>query len=70
MSRYLVQRLLGMAVVMFIVVTVVFLIVRVTPGDPAAIMLGPDATAAEVAALRDELGLNQPILVQYGLYLG
>ena len=70
MSRYLVQRLLGMAVGMFIVVTVVFLIVRVTPGDPAAIMLGPDATAAEVAALRDELGLNQPILVQYVLYLG
>ena len=55
---------------MFIVVTVVFLIVRVTPGDPAAIMLGPDATAAEVAALRDSLGLNQPILVQYVLYFG
>ena len=70
MSKYLVQRLLGMAAVMFIVVTVVFLIVRVTPGDPAAIMLGPDATAAEVAALREQLGLNQPIVVQYVLYLG
>ena len=43
-----------MAAVMFIVVTVVFLIVRVTPGDPAAVMLGPDATAAEVAALREQ----------------
>lgn len=70
MSRYILQRLLGMAVVMFIVVTVVFLIVRVTPGDPAAIMLGPDATAAEVASLRERLGLNQPILVQYVFYLG
>jgi peptide/nickel transport system permease protein len=59
-----------MAVVMFIVLTVVFLIVRVTPGDPAAIMLGPDATAAEVTALRERLGLNQPIIVQYALYLG
>ena len=59
-----------MAVVMFIVLTVVFLIVRVTPGDPAAIMLGPDATASEVTALRERLGLNQPIIVQYVLYLG
>ena len=54
MSRYILQRLLGMAAVMFIVVTVVFVIVRVTPGDPAAVMLGPDATAAEVAALREQ----------------
>jgi peptide/nickel transport system permease protein len=59
-----------MAAVMFIVLTVVFLIVRVTPGDPAAIMLGPDATAAEVTALRERLGLNQPIIVQFVLYLG
>lgn len=70
MSRYVLQRLIGMAAVMFIVVTIVFLIVRVTPGDPAAVMLGPDATEADVAALRERLGLDQPILVQYVLYLG
>lgn len=44
MIRYILQRIAGMIVVMFIVVTVVFVIVRVTPGDPAAVMLGPDAT--------------------------
>jgi peptide/nickel transport system permease protein len=70
MSRYVLQRLLGMAAVMFLVVTIVFVIVRVTPGDPAAVMLGPDATAADVAALRERLGLDRPILVQYVLYLG
>ena len=70
MSRYILQRLIGMAAVMFLVVTIVFVIVRVTPGDPAAVMLGPDATAADVAALRERLGLDRPILVQYALYLG
>ena len=50
MTRYVLMRLFGMAVVMFLVLTIVFLIVRVTPGDPAAIMLGPDATAAALRA--------------------
>jgi len=68
-TRYLVARLAGMAVVMFVVATIVFIIVRVVPGDPAAIMLGPDATAADVAALRERLGLNQPLPVQYVIFL-
>ena len=46
MSRYVLQRFAGMLVVMFVVVTIVFFIVRLAPGDPAAVMLGPDATAA------------------------
>ncbi len=70
MSKYILQRLLGMAAVMFIVVTIVFVIVRVTPGDPAAVMLGPDATQEDIAALRERLGLNRPILTQYVLYFG
>jgi peptide/nickel transport system permease protein len=69
MTRYLVARFAGMAVVMFVVATIVFIIVRVVPGDPAAIMLGPDATAADVAALRERLGLNQPLPVQYVIFL-
>lgn len=44
MIRYILQRFFGMIVVMFLVVTIVFVIVRVTPGDPAPVMLGPDAT--------------------------
>ncbi len=69
MIRYVFQRLLGMIVVMMLVVTIVFVIVRVTPGDPAAVMLGPDATAQDIADLRTRLGLDQPILVQYGSYV-
>jgi peptide/nickel transport system permease protein len=69
MTRYILQRLLGMVVVMFVVVTIVFIIVRVAPGDPAAVMLGPDATTADIAALRARLGLDQPLPVQYALFL-
>src|SRR6478609_8182300 len=70
MIRYILQRLAGMIVVMFLVVTIVFVIVRVTPGDPAAVMLGPDATAQDVADLRTRLGLDRSILSQYVLYVG
>nr|WP_185985398.1 ABC transporter permease [Aureimonas mangrovi] len=63
------KRVAGMAVVLALVVTVVFVIVRVTPGDPAAVMLGSDATPADIAALRARLGLDAPILVQYGRFV-
>lgn len=59
-----------MIVVMFLVVTIVFVIVRVTPGDPAAVMLGPEATDADIAQLRAQLGLDQPLVVQYIYYIG
>jgi peptide/nickel transport system permease protein len=70
MIRYIFQRLLGMIVVMFLVVTIVFVIVRVTPGDPAAVMLGPDATAQDIADLRTQLGLDRSLGVQYLYYMG
>ncbi|MBS7699318.1 MULTISPECIES: ABC transporter permease [unclassified Chelatococcus] len=69
MVGYILNRFVGMIVVMFIVATVVFVIVRVTPGDPAAVMLGPDATAADIAALRTQLGLDRPLLIQYLSFL-
>jgi len=69
MRQYVFRRLGGMAIVMFVVATIVFVIVRVIPGDPAAIMLGPDATGADIAALRERLGLNQPLPVQYAIFL-
>jgi peptide/nickel transport system permease protein len=55
---------------MFIVVTVVILIVRLAPGDPAAVMLGPEATPEDIVALRQEWGLDQPLFVQYVQALG
>lgn len=70
MTRYVIRRFLGMIAVMFTVVTIVFVIVRVAPGDPAAVMLGPDATAADIAALREQLGLNRPLILQYLYFLG
>ncbi|MFQ0812571.1 peptide ABC transporter [Brucella anthropi] len=70
MLRYILQRFVGMAVVMFLVVTIVFVIVRVTPGDPAAVMLGPDASAQDIADLRARLGLDQSLVIQYFYYIG
>jgi len=58
-----------MAVVMAIVISLVFLIVHITPGDPAAVMLGPDATGADIAALRDQMGLNAPLWQQFFHYI-
>jgi peptide/nickel transport system permease protein len=69
MSTFIFKRFIGMLVVMFLVVTIVFIIVRVAPGDPAAVMLGPDATVADIAALRHQLGLDQSLPVQYGLFV-
>lgn len=51
-------------------VSLTFVILRLAPGDQATIQLGPDATAEAVAALREELGLNRPIVLQYLDYLG
>ena len=65
----LLHRLGGMAVVLALVVTVVFIIVRVTPGDPAAVMLGSDATPEDIAQLRTKLGLDAPLIVQYGQFV-
>jgi peptide/nickel transport system permease protein len=70
MVRYILQRLAGMVVVMFLVVTIVFVILRVTPGDPAAVMLGPDANPQDIEALRSRLGLDRNLLVQYVFYFG
>jgi peptide/nickel transport system permease protein len=69
MLRSALNRLLGMAIVMTLVVTIVFIIVRVTPGDPAAIMLGPDATADDIRSLRERLGLNASLIEQFVGYV-
>lgn len=70
MARYIFKRLIGMMIVIFIVLTIAFIIVRLAPGDPAALMLGPEATAEDAAALRQRLGLDRPILVQYLSFVG
>jgi len=63
------RRLGGLLVVMFLVATMVFFLTRLAPGDPAALMLGDQATAEDIARLRQTYGLDRPILVQFGLWL-
>jgi peptide/nickel transport system permease protein len=65
MLAYILKRLIGMLVVLAIVMIVVFLLVRVAPGDPAAVMLGSDATPEDIARLRDQLGLNDSLPHQF-----
>jgi len=69
MAFYILRRTLGMFVVIFLVVTMVFIIVRVMPGDPAVVMLGPEATPDDIKELRKEWGLDRPIYTQYLFFL-
>jgi len=70
MPAYLVQRLGSALLVMFGVVSLVFLLIHLIPGDPIEVMLGESASGADREALRAALGLNQPLPVQYLDYLG
>jgi len=67
--RFLLQRSIHSAVVLFGALTLVFFIVRLVPSDPVRIMAGPDASPKEIQATREALGFNRPIYVQYGIYL-
>lgn len=68
MNRIL-QRLAQSVLTVFGALTIVFLVLRLTPGDPTAIMLGDYATPELVATLRRQYGLDQPLPVQFGHYL-
>jgi peptide/nickel transport system permease protein len=68
-TSYITRRLIFSVFVLWGALTVVFLAVRAVPGDPAQMMLGPNATAADVDALREKLGLNRPLVVQYATYM-
>ena len=63
------QRVLSLFPVLLGVTLLVFLVMQLAPGDPAQIMLGPKATETSLAQLRHELGLDQPIPIQYGRWL-
>ena len=69
MHRYLIRRLLLTIPVLLGVATLVFSLIHFIPGDPAQAMLGEGAAPEDVAQLRERLGLNRPLLVQYGSFL-
>lgn len=70
MGRFIAGRLAAMVPVLAVVGVTVFLLIHLIPGDPASVMLGPDASVAQVNQLRHELGLDRPFWVQFGLWAG
>lgn len=69
MRRFIVKRVLSVIPVLLIVSVVIFSVVHLTPGDPAASILGDEATAEDIAALRARMGLDKPIVEQYFVWL-
>ncbi len=65
MQAYIARRLATMVPIVVLVGTIVFLLVHLTPGDPAVIMLGPDASPEAIAKLRGDLGLDAPLTLQW-----
>ena len=70
MFAYILRRLAATIPVMLIVAALVFLMLRLTPADPAAIIAGDSATSEQVAEIRNRLGLDQPILKQFVIWGG
>jgi ABC-type dipeptide/oligopeptide/nickel transport system permease component len=70
MWRYLLQRVLGALITILGVLTIVFLLLRLIPGDPARLVAGLTASQEEVEAVRQRLGMNESLLVQYAIFLG
>jgi peptide/nickel transport system permease protein len=70
MVAYILRRLLQSAFVIFGVACVTFLVLRLVPGDPARLMVPPGTSEKVVDSLRKELGTDQPLIVQFGRFLG
>jgi peptide/nickel transport system permease protein len=70
MLSYILRRLAATIPVLFTVAVMVFLMLRLTPGDPAAIIAGDNATTQQILDIRTKLGLEQPILQQFFIWLG
>ncbi|MBB6482669.1 ABC transporter permease subunit [Spirochaeta isovalerica] len=69
MIKYVIRRLMMLFPVMIGVIFLVFFIISLTPGDVATIILGDGATEERIKDLREELGLDDPLIVQYGNYM-
>ena len=70
MLGYIARRLLAIVPVLLIVAVLVFLMLRLTPGDPAAILAGDAANTEQIARIRESLGLDRPVVVQFGIWVG
>ncbi|GAA4734052.1 ABC transporter permease [Modestobacter marinus] len=70
MTRFLIRRIPSVALVLVATSVIAFLLPRLVPGDPAAVVAGPDASAETIAAIRTELGLDRPLISQYFDWIG
>ena len=70
MSSFLIKRILSTLPVMLIVAVLVFMMLRLTPGDPAAIIAGDAASPENIAKIRENFGLDRPLVVQFGIWFG
>ncbi|MFN0164022.1 MAG: ABC transporter permease [Burkholderiales bacterium] len=70
MLAFLVKRIAATVPVLFIVAVLVFLLLRLTPGDPAAIIAGDAASPENVAKIRENLGLSKPLVTQFAIWFG
>jgi peptide/nickel transport system permease protein/oligopeptide transport system permease protein len=68
--HHIAHRLLISIPVLIGVLFIGFLLMQVVPTDPATVLAGPTASAADVEAIRQAMGLNEPVIVQFGMYLG
>ena len=70
MPGYILRRVLQLLPTFAFILVVIFVLVRLLPGDPASAILGDRATDADVARINAELGLDKPIPVQFGIFVG
>jgi peptide/nickel transport system permease protein len=70
LGTYILRRLLQAVPVVFFSTFLVFLVIHLIPGDAAAVLAGPNATPQALAAIRHDMGLDQPLPVQYAVWLG
>lgn len=69
MGRYCVKRLLSTIPLLLVISFLIFMFIHMIPGDPARLIAGQDATKADVKVVREQLGLDKPLLTQYGEYM-
>lgn len=70
MLAFVIRRLLLVIPALFGLLVLTFVLVRVVPSDPAAALAGENATPAQIAQIREQYGFDQPLVVQFGIYLG
>ncbi|GGM77223.1 peptide ABC transporter permease [Thermogymnomonas acidicola] len=69
LTRFIIFRLLALVPTVFGIIVVTFILSHIVPGNPALILIGPEVNGAELKVLENELGLNKPLYVQFGIYL-